>query len=162
MCEEFTPSSLLNEVKRISVQAQTIFQNAASRAQEKRAVKLLERLVKMESSLQTQCDKLGNKAGDKQYPLTGQEQAELNTILAQLSPEGLLTGASPDACLRDVYGFAEKYRRDMITLLYRITRINAALEKEPALSSLISQIKQDLVYIQDQTKSKDGVMTSCC
>jgi hypothetical protein len=162
MCEEFTPSSLLNEVKRISVQAQTIFQNAASRAQEKRAVKLLERLVKMESSLQTQCDKLGNKAGDKQYPLTGQEQAELNTILAQLSPEGLLAGASPDACLRDVYGFAEKYRRDMITLLYRITRINAALEKEPALSSLISQIKQDLVYIQDQTKSKDGVMTSCC
>ena len=162
MCEEFAPSSLLNEVKRISVQAQTIFQNAASRAQEKRAAKLLDRLVKMESSLQTQCDRLSKKAGDKQYPLTNQEQAELDKILEQISPEGLLAGASPNACLRDVYGFAEKYHRDMTTLLYRITRINATLEKEPALNSLIAQLKQELVYIQDQTKSKDGVMPSCC
>ncbi len=162
MCEEFTPSSLLSEVKRVSVQAQTIFARAASRTQEKRAAKLLDRLVKLEVSLQTQCDKLIKKSGDKRYPLAKNEQAELNTILAQLSPEGLLTGASPDACLRDVYGFAEKYRRDMTTLLYRITRINATLEKEPALNSLIAQIKQELVYIQDQTKSKDGVMPSCC
>lgn len=162
MCQEFTPSSLLSEVKCVSVQAQTIFQSAASRIQEKRAAKLLERLVKMEVLLQTQCDKLSKKAGDKRYTLAEQEQAELDTILKQLSPEGLLAGVSPDACLRDVYGFAEKYRRDMTTLLYRITRINAALEKEPALTGLIAQIKQDLVYIQEQTKSKDGVMTSCC